>query len=432
MTCAKSQGPVEIGVLAKDFYVTSPQTYAFEPITEWMCAYGFDQMNASVGSRLDKTNMSFEYVVGYQTAATRPDVPDAFAKVGSASASTGANPRSDRAVARTDYDVAGKQWIRLAVGYRNQATTALGASRLSTALAWRACGSIVGVEAFKARTSNSTATLPSAAVTAVTDWMPAWYADLCQFAIIPTGVTGNLTLKPAYQTATTSPESADAWAYLPQASASASERNTGEMQPALAGKMWVRFGLAYYLTSGSALAQADVNVTVAARRNPLAQYGNAPANWGASDGALPVTRTTLDTRAVYSSTASPLGDYYDTPSNSGSWSLSSVAEVAGSPSGPGAWYNAPYWVGYDNSTGQWAVYWNNAGTIQTLAGGTPVTGSPCAVARVSVSGTTATFSVSFDGTSFSTLGTATGTWNWRTYIVQNGATITVRRETVTG
>lgn len=260
MGCAVSKPPVEVSLFAKDFYITAPDTWMYEPLTEWMNAFGMNTFRAAVLSQLDKNLTSFEYKMAYQTAATRTDEPDAFSPLGDSPTIGAASLCTEKVLSYT-----GKAWFRIAIAYRTRSTSLSGMSRVRASLSWIQCGSIAGAHEFTATTTSSTSTMPGAANEPVTEWMPAWYADRVQFAIIPTDVQGNITLMPTYQTAETSPEVADDWQFLPAATASPSERNTGELSPTLTGKMWVRFGLGYYLTSGASLGQAVVNVATAVR-----------------------------------------------------------------------------------------------------------------------------------------------------------------------
>lgn len=95
---------------------------------------------------------------------------------------------------------------------------------------------------------------------AFTDWIPVMGLDsvraLLRFAALTNQFQGQL----AYQTAATRTDQPDAWGVLDQVTST--DRCTGSisLSGVTANKFYIRFGIAYNLSSGSTNSQADVSL----------------------------------------------------------------------------------------------------------------------------------------------------------------------------
>lgn len=97
-----------------------------------------------------------------------------------------------------------------------------------------------------------------------TPWGPATGLDTVIAILILTGLIGNFQAQLVIQTADVRPEAPNAPTLLGSALSSTTPYCTGAVSVSsyTAGAMWVRFGVAYNLTSGSALGAADVTLIV--------------------------------------------------------------------------------------------------------------------------------------------------------------------------
>ena len=122
-----------------------------------------------------------------------------------------------------------------------------------------ACGN-TGTSATHSLHTTST----TVAYTWYTPWMPATGLDNIIAVMILTGLSGNFQAQLAIQTADVRPEAPNSPSLLGSAQTTTTPYCTGAVSVAssTASAMWVRFGIAANLTSGSALGQADVTLMV--------------------------------------------------------------------------------------------------------------------------------------------------------------------------
>ena len=180
------------------------------PFTGWMSAVGFDEIKAALLLRaLQVASGSMEAELAIQTAKVRTDDPDNWATVSGLSQSG-----------------AGGAW----------------SGQLPT-------------------------TVTSDSFIALTPPVPALFADKIKAAIIVQSVTGNFRCRIVVRTFVLTSEAAGAWTNTSNTDVTgADERNTGELTLTNGTNMYVQVGLAYS-SSTAAFAQADVSVSVGARRN---------------------------------------------------------------------------------------------------------------------------------------------------------------------
>lgn len=95
---------------------------------------------------------------------------------------------------------------------------------------------------------------------AFTEWMPVIGLDKLKAILRLRSLTNQFQCQLAYQTAAVRTDNPDAWATLDQLTST--DRCTGvlDVSSALAGKFYVRFGLAYNISSGSTNSQADATL----------------------------------------------------------------------------------------------------------------------------------------------------------------------------
>lgn len=238
---------------------SSTSTWFFEPATEWMGAYGLASVLGVLSSKGTTVNQGLEVGLGWQVAAVRPNNPSAGGPSGphGGTITTGSGVQWHNTGVLTP-SLGGNAWVRFGFYYRSPVSTPAEAAVQGT-LASIQCGRVVGATQFHAVSMSS-----ARAYEPVSPWLPASQVTYARFSQIPTGLTGQITFRQAFQTAGTDPETPDVW--QPEGSESAFEQTYSEFTPYLANKMWVRFGLAFGLMSGSALGQADVQATVAIRK----------------------------------------------------------------------------------------------------------------------------------------------------------------------
>lgn len=97
---------------------------------------------------------------------------------------------------------------------------------------------------------------------AYTDWIPVMGLDKIKALLRLQGLTNQFQCQLAYQTAAVRTDQPDAWSTLDQMTTV--DRCTGviDITSATAGKFYIRFGIAYNLSSGSTNSQADVSLQV--------------------------------------------------------------------------------------------------------------------------------------------------------------------------
>ena len=256
MSCGNAVAPRTERIIAQS---TNPVVL---PFTGWMSAVGFGEIKAALLLRaLQVTSGSMEAELAIQTAEVRTDDPDNWATVAGLSQSgAGGTCSADISVATT---TAGKMWVRFGLSFKlTTGSTAPGAADATLALAYAACGSLVG-----AWSGQLTTTVTSDSFIALTPPVPALLADKIKAALIVQSVSGNFRCRIVVRYFVLTPEAAGAWTNTSNTDVTgADERNTGELTLTNGTNMYVQVGLAYS-SSTAAFAQADVSVSVGARRN---------------------------------------------------------------------------------------------------------------------------------------------------------------------
>ena len=211
MSCGNAVAPRTERIVAQS---TNPVVL---PFTAWILAVGLDEIKAALLLRaLQVASGSMEAELAIQTAEVRTDDPDNWATVADA----------------------------------------------TLALAHAACGSLVG-----AWSGQLATTVTSDSFIALTPPVPALLADKIKAALIVQSVTGNVRCRIVVRYFVLTPEAAGAWTNTSNTDVTgADERNTGELTLTNGTNMYVQVGLAYS-SSTAAFAQADVSVSVGARRN---------------------------------------------------------------------------------------------------------------------------------------------------------------------
>jgi hypothetical protein len=211
MSCGNAVAPRTERIVAQS---TNPVVL---PFTAWILAVGLDEIKAALLLRaLQVASGSMEAELAIQTAEVRTDDPDNWATVADA----------------------------------------------TLALAHAACGSLVG-----AWSGQLATTVTSDSFIALTPPVPALLADKIKAALIVQSVTGNFRCRIVVRCFVLTPEAAGAWTNTSNTDVTgADERNTGELTLTNGTNMYVQVGLAYS-SSTAAFAQADVSVSVGARRN---------------------------------------------------------------------------------------------------------------------------------------------------------------------
>jgi hypothetical protein len=99
-------------------------------------------------------------------------------------------------------------------------------------------------------------------------WLPALDVEFLKAALVVTGLIGNFRCRLTYRTAETSPEVPGAWTtdFGTEYSADGEYPLSDTQLANLSGVMWVQIGLEVYLSTGSALGHANVNVALSGRR----------------------------------------------------------------------------------------------------------------------------------------------------------------------
>lgn len=125
-----------------------------------------------------------------------------------------------------------------------------------------------------------------------TDWLPAATMLRAQSVMKAKAVSGNLVIQVAMQTAAVRPDDPDSPVTVASTQSGAGETcsDVGDVTSGLAGKYFVRFGIAYSLSSGS-IGQGDVSLQVAydACGGVAGSQTLALSTVSSTDSFLPVT-----------------------------------------------------------------------------------------------------------------------------------------------
>ena len=132
----------------------------------------------------------------------------------------------------------------------------------------------------------------SKAIRVYMEWMPCVGMDIVKGIIRIRNVTGNFQAQPFYQLCDVRTDKPDAPIYL-GALSGAGESCSGEsnISADTAGKMFIRFGVAYALSSGSTLGSGDVSlqITTVSCGNVQGAVTQTYFAYGTGSTVLPVT-----------------------------------------------------------------------------------------------------------------------------------------------
>ena len=215
----------------------SATVWDFTPFTEWIpAAAAIQQLRAVLRSKAEVG--TFEYTLAIQTAAVRPDSPDDWQALGSTITANNESTYNHILFGNT-YTTA-SMWIRFGIGCRvtNATSPAYGQANVELAVSYRNYGQVVGSGAQQVDfTGADSHYIP------ITPWIPAHWASHVQMAASVFQETGASSWQGAYQTATTSIESANAWATFGSVHNDGGEWNSTETSLSITTHMWVRFGI---------------------------------------------------------------------------------------------------------------------------------------------------------------------------------------------
>ena len=110
----------------------------------------------------------------------------------------------------------------------------------------------------------------------LTDWLAAIGLDVAKIAFKARNISGNIQMQPCLQVALVRTDKPGSATTLGSPVTANGETCTGELTVSgqTGGQMYVRFGVAYSLTSGSALGQADYAMAVQTK-----QCGQVSGSW---------------------------------------------------------------------------------------------------------------------------------------------------------
>lgn len=235
--------------------LTATGSPAFEPFTEWMPCTGLDDFRAVV--KVKGVTGNFQAKPAYQLAGVRTDAPEDWVAAGSWSSGT-----EDEDTYTVTVTTTTKFWIRFGIAY---ASSSSGTADCSIQVSFDVCGDVVGRWAGQLHAWSTTNVFQP-----VTGWIPALHAAKVKMALIATGADATFQYTPAFQTATYVPESPAAWnatwSVGPGNYTDDGENDTGEMVAAFGTVGWVRFGIAYKLTSGT-IGQGFLSIATAIRNS---------------------------------------------------------------------------------------------------------------------------------------------------------------------
>jgi hypothetical protein len=215
----------------------SATVWDFTPFTEWIpAAAAMQQLRAVLRSKAEVG--TFEYRLAFQLASIRPDAPGDWQTLGSTIAANNESTVTQASFGTTYTQ--GSMWIRFGIACRvtNATSPAFGQAGVELTVAYGQYGQVVGSGAQQVDFSGGDSHyLP------MTPWIPAHCVSHVQMAASVFDETGASSWQGAYQTATTSIQSANAWALFGSAHNDGGEWNTSEVALSLTTHMWVRFGI---------------------------------------------------------------------------------------------------------------------------------------------------------------------------------------------
>lgn len=255
MACGSLTGVIQRSLVAQSGLA------AYEWFTPWIPCTGMDTFTAVLKNK--NVSGPFRSQVAAQYAAVRTDAPGTPAAYGQSLAGAGESCVASGNIAATT----GPQlYVRFGVKYDLSTGTTAASADVELQVSYDSCGQIVG-----AVTEQLAATSATKIFLAVTPWVPALHAFQMKAAMVVSSLSGNFKWRMTYRTAETSKEVPGAWVddWDPtnNPERGGGEVNTGEIAPTTTGKMWIQFGIEYYLAAGFSFpGQASVTATVAVRK----------------------------------------------------------------------------------------------------------------------------------------------------------------------
>lgn len=249
MSCTSSVGPIQETLVA----TSTTLLYRWGP---WELAIGVTHMKSVIKRR---NTTAFQTQPAIQVAPVRTDKPNAPTVFGSL---VSGNGETCSTVIDISSYTAGAYWVRVGVAYSATSAT-VGQSDVTFQASLTRCGKSLGVF-LRSPTTYST----THAAEPLTVWLPALDVEFLKAAIVVTGLIGNFRCRLTYRTAETSPEVPGAWTtdFGTEYSADGEYPLSDTQLANLSGVMWVQIGLEVYLSTGSALGHANVNVALSGRR----------------------------------------------------------------------------------------------------------------------------------------------------------------------
>ena len=238
--------------------VATDTTHRFEWFTDWVPAIGVDSIRAVLKGT--NTDSGLNYRVAYQMTPIRVDNPGSPSNVGATQTGSGGYCTATQGITTS-----GMRFIRFGVEFWSGSSTVTQGD-ISLWVSWNCVGSPVSTTTIQVDADNVVDR-----IAILTPWIPRIYAAKVQAAIVGTGVTGLGTIRYELvaQTAPSSFENPSAWdtsIHSPQTFSSNTEYNTGDLTLTSSNDMWVRFGLAYGLSTGTDQTTAIITATVAVRQ----------------------------------------------------------------------------------------------------------------------------------------------------------------------
>lgn len=238
-------------------------TATFTWLTGWLPAIAVDA--GTLVLKVANLVNSMRLLPAYQLAEVRTDKPSAPTTFGGLTAVSSDNEyfysASDLGLSSL---TPGQTFFRVGVAHYVNTAPNTGKADVALSFAYRQLGRLLAPwSGHLVAVSTTNQFVP------ITGWMPAMSVVKFAATYVVASLTGNFQVKLTYRTATTSPESPDAWdtTGLGSLVSANTEDNSGELTPTTTGKMWIQLGLMYSLSSGSTPGQADVMVLPAVRES---------------------------------------------------------------------------------------------------------------------------------------------------------------------
>jgi len=254
--------------VAKRLVTTTKDYWTYEPFTQWAPVTGVDKVKATLKRKSVTVNGtgSFKVKPVVQYAAVRTDDPESWSTLGGSEYSGD----GDSCTGEIDIssDAASKFFVRFGVACKlDGASPTYGQADVALEVSYNACGKVAGGRTLQLQTNSTTELFHP-----VTGWVPGIAVEKVKAAIIITSDSmGEFECKLAYRSAEAVKEEPGEWSAIGASWYSPSsgrnyEANTGEISSLYLGsKMWVQFGIAHKLNTGSTLAYATVSTAVATR-----------------------------------------------------------------------------------------------------------------------------------------------------------------------